>query len=66
MLYLAVTFQMLVAAMAERVHTTMTTDPERGSETIEKVIWGAAVILIVGIVVAAIRAFVTTEAAKIR
>jgi len=39
---------------------------ERGSVTIEQVIWAGAVILIVGIVVAAIRAFVTSEAGKIR
>ena len=39
---------------------------ERGSVTIEQVIWAGAVILIVSIVVAAIRAFVTTEAGKIR
>ncbi len=38
---------------------------ECGSVTIEQVIWAGAVILIVGIVVAAIRAFVTSEAAKI-
>ena len=38
---------------------------ERGSVTIEQVIWAGAVILIVGIVVAAIRAFVTSEAGKI-
>jgi hypothetical protein len=39
---------------------------ERGSVTIEQVIWAGAVILIVGIVVAAIKAFVTSEAGKIR
>ena len=39
---------------------------ERGSVTIEQVIWAGAVILIVGIVVAAIRAYVTTEAGKIK
>jgi len=39
---------------------------ERGSVTIEQVIWAGAVILIVGIVVAAIRAFVTSEAGKIK
>ena len=39
---------------------------ERGSVTIEQVIWAGAVILIVGIVVAAIRSFVTSEAGKIR
>ena len=39
---------------------------ERGSVTIEQVIWAGAVIVIVGIVVAAIKAFVTSESGKIR
>lgn len=39
---------------------------ERGSVTIEQVIWAGAVILIVGIVVAAITAYVTSEAGKIK
>jgi heme/copper-type cytochrome/quinol oxidase subunit 2 len=39
---------------------------ERGSVTIEQVIWAVAVIVIVGIVVAAIKFFVTSESAKIR
>lgn len=38
---------------------------ERGSVTIEHVIWAGAVIAIVGIVVAAIRAYVTTQAGNI-
>jgi heme/copper-type cytochrome/quinol oxidase subunit 2 len=37
----------------------------RGSVTIENVLWAVAVIAIVGIVVVAIRAFVTREAGKI-
>ena len=44
---------------------SLTTKPERGSETIEKVLWAVAVIAIVAIVVTAIRAYVTSEAAKI-
>lgn len=39
---------------------------ERGSVTIEQVIWAGAVIVIVGIVVAAITAFVRSESAKIK
>ena len=39
---------------------------ERGSVTIEQVIWAGAVIVIVGIVVAAIKAFVTSESGKIK
>jgi heme/copper-type cytochrome/quinol oxidase subunit 2 len=40
-------------------------DPERGSVTIEHVLWAVAVIVIVGIVVAAITAYVTSQAGKI-
>lgn len=39
---------------------------ERGSVTIEQVIWAGAVIGIVGIVVAAIKFYVTSESAKIK
>ncbi len=39
---------------------------ERGSVTIQEVLWAVAAIAIVGIVVAAIRAFVTSESAKIK
>jgi hypothetical protein len=44
---------------------TRVDDRERGSETIEKVLWAVAVIAIVGIVVAAISAFVTSKSAQI-
>ena len=39
---------------------------ERGSVTIEQVLWAVAMIAIVGIVVLAVRTYVTTEAAKIK
>lgn len=39
---------------------------DRGSVTIEQVIWAGAVIVIVGIVVAAITGYVTTQAGKIQ
>lgn len=39
---------------------------ERGSVTIEQVIWAGAVIVIVGIVVAAITAYVRAESGKIK
>lgn len=39
---------------------------ERGSVTIEQVIWAGAVIVIVGIVVAAITAYVRSESGKIK
>lgn len=38
---------------------------DRGSVTIEHVVWAVAVIAIVGIVVAAVRAYVTTQAGNI-
>lgn len=39
---------------------------ERGSVTVEHVLWAVAVIAIVAIVVAAIRAFVTAQSGNIR
>jgi 4-hydroxybenzoate polyprenyltransferase len=48
------------------LHQRASTRPrERGSVTIEQVLWAVAVIAIVGIVVLAITNYVTTEAAKI-
>ena len=67
MLKLFVTVQVtafaVIASMEDRV--TKKGD-ERGSVTIEQVIWAGAVIVIVGIVVAAIKAFVTSESGKIK
>ena len=40
-------------------------DPERGSVTIEQVAWAAAVIAIVAIAVAAIKAYVTTQVGRL-
>ena len=65
MLHLAATIHTLGVNLYDRAHTGLTTKPERGSETIEKVLWAVAVIAIVAIVVTAIRAYVTSEAAKI-
>ncbi|MGE0341577.1 MAG: hypothetical protein AB7N73_14570 [Gemmatimonadales bacterium] len=39
---------------------------ERGSVTIQEVLWAVAAIAIVAIVVAAIKAFVTSESGKIK
>lgn len=66
MLYFAATMHTLGMSLVERAHTKLTTDPERGSETIEKVLWSVAVIAIVGIVVTVIKNYVTTESAKIK
>lgn len=52
-----------IASLEDRV--TRKRD-ERGSVTIQEVLWAVAAIAIVGIVVAAIRAFVTSESGKIK
>lgn len=66
MLQFATTLHILGVTLVDRAQTRLTTAPERGSETIEKVLWAVGVIAIVGIVVAAIRAYVTTTAGNIR
>ena len=48
-----------------RLRHRAATRPERGSVTMEQVLWAVAVIAIVGIVVVAITSYVTREAAKI-
>ena len=48
-----------------RLRDRTSTRAERGSVTIEQVLWAVAVIAIVGIVVLAITNYVTNEAAKI-
>ncbi|GAB2863774.1 hypothetical protein [Nocardioides pacificus] len=68
MMKLFITLQVAVLAVITNMEDRIVKHRpgERGSVTIEQVIWAGAVILIVGIVVAAIRAFVTSEAGKIR
>ncbi len=65
MLHLATTLHILGLKLRDRAHDALTTDSERGSETMEKVLWAVAVIAIVAIVVAAITAFVQRESAKL-
>lgn len=48
-----------------RLRDKADTRAERGSVTIEQVLWAVAVIAIVGIVVLAVTNYVTSEAAKI-
>ena len=48
-----------------RLRDKAVTRAERGSVTIEQVLWAVAVIAIVGIVVLAVTDYVTSEAAKI-
>jgi hypothetical protein len=64
--YLAVTLHLLGVRLAETAQQKTTRDPDRGSVTIEQVMWAVALIAIVGIVVVAIRGFVTAQAAKIQ
>jgi hypothetical protein len=60
---LQVTVLAVIASMEDRI---VRHRDERGSVTIEQAIWAGAVIVIVGIVVAAIKAFVTSESGKIK
>ena len=71
MLKLFITLQVAAQVAALSVLTglddrTVKHRDERGSVTIEQVIWAGAMIVIVGIVVAAIKFFVTSESAKIK
>ena len=68
MLKLFITLQVTALAVIAGMEDRMVKHrrDERGSVTIEQVIWAGAVILIVGIVVAAITAYVTSEAGKIK
>jgi heme/copper-type cytochrome/quinol oxidase subunit 2 len=64
LIILQVTALAVIASIEDRI--VKHRRDERGSVTIEQVIWAGAVILIVGIVVAAISAYVTSEAGKIQ
>jgi hypothetical protein len=67
MLKLCITLQVtMLAVIASLEDRIVKHRDERGSVTIEQVIWAGAVIVIVGIVVAAIKAFVTIESGKIK
>lgn len=66
MLYFAATLHTLGVNLNTRARQKLTTKPERGSETIEKVLWAVAVIAIVAIVVTAIRNYVTTQAGNVK
>ncbi len=69
MYYLAATLHTLGAQARDRLtpgRRKTARNPERGSVTIEQVIWAVAVIAIVGIVVVAITNYVTTKAGQIK
>ena len=56
----------LLFGVALGVDARMRARTERGSVTTEHVIWAVAVIAIVGIVVAAVKAYVTDQAGNIK
>ncbi len=64
MSYLAATLHTLRAYLTDAA-TSRPPRAERGSVTIEQVLWAVAVIAIVGIVVLAVTNYVTSQAAKI-
>lgn len=64
--YLLATLHTLGLSVGDRIETKIKGDPERGSVTIEQVLWAVAVIAFVGIVAAVIQSFVQTEAGKIK
>ena len=66
MQYLAATLHTLGFRLGDRASSKLQCDPGRGSVTIENVLWAVASIAFVGIVVAVIKSYVTTQAGQIR
>lgn len=64
MLKLLVLLQLTAASLYDDRRRTRR--DERGSVTTEHVLWAVAVIAIVGVVVAAVTSYVTTQAGKIK
>lgn len=56
----------LLLGVALGIDARMRARTERGSVTTEHVLWAVAVIAIVGVVVAAVKAYVTTQAGNIK
>ena len=65
MLHIVATLHTFGLRVTARARARLADAPERGNVTIENVLWAVAVIAIVATVVGVIRAFVTSEAAKI-
>ncbi|WP_338752164.1 hypothetical protein [Janibacter alittae] len=63
MLYLFVSLQVLGATITENARDRLAED--KGSVTIEQVLWALAVVGFVGIVVAVVKAFVTRKAGEL-
>ena len=66
MRYLAATLHTIGFRLSERAGTNFQDDSERGSVTIENVLWAVAFIAIVGIVAGAITTYVTTKSGQIK
>ena len=66
MQYLAATLHTLGFRLGDRARTKLHGDPELGSVTIENVLWAVASIAFAGIVVAVIKAYVTSKAGLIK
>jgi Flp pilus assembly pilin Flp len=64
MLKLLILLQLTTTSMYSDLRRTQR--DERGSVTTEHVLWAVAVIAIVGVVVAAVTSYVTTQAGKIK
>jgi hypothetical protein len=56
----------LLLGVALGIDARMRARTERGSVTTEHVLWAVAVIAIVGVVVAAVKAYVTAQAGNIK
>jgi hypothetical protein len=66
MQYLAATLHTAGFRLGDKAAAKLRGDPGRGSVTIENVLWAVASIAFVGIVVAVIKSYVTTQAAQIK
>jgi hypothetical protein len=66
MQHLAATLHTAGFRLGERARAKLDGGPEGGSVTIENVLWAVASIAFVGIVVAVIKSYVTTQAAQIK
>jgi hypothetical protein len=64
--YLAATLHTFGFRLGDKAAAKFRGDPGRGSVTIENVLWAVASIAFVGIVVAVIKSYVTTQAAQIK
>jgi heme/copper-type cytochrome/quinol oxidase subunit 2 len=59
-------FVLLHITLLRAEHRVRSARSERGSVTVEHVLWAVAVIAIVAIVVAAVKAYVTSQSGKLK